>query len=66
MQVPQVQTHLDTLDSKKVIQSPYHDGKTLHSPEHGSEIVRLLAFPISKITCEVRYMILLCVCERKN
>lgn len=65
MQVPQVQTHLDTLDSKKVVQSPHHDGKTLYTPDHESEIVRLLAFPISKITFEVRYMILFSVCVRK-
>lgn len=52
--VPQVQTHLNTLDSKKVVQSPpHHDGKTLYTPDHESEIVRLLAFPISKITFEI-------------
>lgn len=50
MQVPQVQTPSDT---KKVAHNSHQDGKMLYSPDHESEIVRLLAFPISKITFEV-------------
>ncbi|KAH6771214.1 hypothetical protein C2S52_016017 [Perilla frutescens var. hirtella] len=50
--VTQVQTHLDTLDNKKAY---LQDGKGLYNPDHeySSDIVRLLAFPISKITCEI-------------
>ncbi|XP_047963572.1 protein SIEVE ELEMENT OCCLUSION B-like [Salvia hispanica] len=50
----QVKPHLDTLDSSKAIQSsPHQDAKVLYNHEHDSEIVRLLAFPISKISCEI-------------
>ncbi|KAK6160296.1 hypothetical protein DH2020_003677 [Rehmannia glutinosa] len=59
----QIQAHLDTLDDKKihhssqqdekVVHSFYHDEKVLHNPDHESEIVKLLTFPINKISCEI-------------
>ncbi|KAG8366001.1 hypothetical protein BUALT_Bualt17G0030700 [Buddleja alternifolia] len=58
--------HLDTVDEKllhsthhddKVLHGPYHDDKLYHSHEidhgHDPDIVKLLAFPISKISCEI-------------
>ncbi|KAL3649824.1 hypothetical protein CASFOL_006227 [Castilleja foliolosa] len=57
------QAHLDTLDNKKMVYSSrpdekalhgsYHDEGVLDSLDHESEIIKLLAFPINKISCEI-------------
>ncbi|GFQ00688.1 hypothetical protein PHJA_002212700 [Phtheirospermum japonicum] len=57
------QAHLDTSDDKKMVHSSrqdvkalhgsYHDEKVLHSLDHETEIIKLLAFPINKISCEI-------------
>ncbi|KAI3467621.1 hypothetical protein Pfo_024284 [Paulownia fortunei] len=49
----QSREHLGSLDDKKVLHSFHQDDKVLHSPDHDSEIVKLLAFPINRISSEI-------------
>ncbi|KAK4399670.1 protein SIEVE ELEMENT OCCLUSION B [Sesamum angolense] len=51
--VAQTQSHVDKLDDK-VSHIPYHhDDKIYHTTEHDAEIVRVLAYPINKTSCEI-------------
>ncbi|KAL3835626.1 hypothetical protein ACJIZ3_010362 [Penstemon smallii] len=58
-----VEPHIDPLHDKKLIHSTHPDEKVLHNAyhddvaysgsEHDIEIVKVLAFPINKISCEI-------------
>lgn len=64
MQGAQMHPHLETHDNKKVVHSShqdhkafdgtYHNQGVFHGSEHDTEIVKLLAFPINKISAEVQ------------
>lgn len=63
-QVAPIRAHLDMLDNKvisssyrdTVTQSSYHDTIT-QSSYHDSEIVKLMAFPINKVSSEVKFLL---------
>ncbi|KAK4423894.1 protein SIEVE ELEMENT OCCLUSION B [Sesamum alatum] len=50
--VAPTQSHVDKLDDK-VSHIPYHDDKIYHTTEHDAEIVKVLAYPINKTSCEI-------------
>ncbi|KAK6160344.1 hypothetical protein DH2020_003725 [Rehmannia glutinosa] len=51
----------DASHDEKVVHSFYHDEKVLHNPDHDSEIVKLLAFPINKISYNMQMF-----CRRRS
>lgn len=64
VQVAPIRAHLDMLDNKvisssyrdTVTQSSYHDTIT-QSSYHDTEIVKLMAFPINKVSSEVKFLL---------